>query len=227
MKYEIKYQDSYSMLSIDLENGEMVKAESGAMMAMAETIDVEGKAEGGILKGLGRMLAGEKFFFQTLKANRGAGNVCLAPTAVGGIVPIELNGAEKYLVQKDGFLAGTESIEVNTKMQNLSKGLLSGEGFFIVEISGKGTVFVNSLGAIHPIDVKAGETVIIDNHHLVAWPATMQYSIEKASKGIFSSITSGEGLVCRFTGPGTVYTQTRNPNDFGSWVQRFLPIKGK
>ena len=112
-------------------------------------------------------------------------------------------------------------------MQNLAKGLFSGEGFFVLNVSGRGTVFVNTYGSIHAINLEQGEEIIIDNQHLVAWPSYMNYSIEKASKGWVSSFTSGEGLVCRFRGPGPVLIQTRNPRGFGSWIQQFMPPQGK
>lgn len=224
MKYKIYYPETFSFLEVQLDSGEMLKAESGAMVTMDATIDVEGKVEGGIMKGFGRMLAGEKFFFQTLKANRGSGVVTLAPTYIGGIIPIELNG-ETYVIQKDGFLAGTQDVEIDTKMQNLSKGLFSGEGFFVMKVHGKGTVFVNSYGAVHPIEIPAGQELIIDNQHLVAWPETMQYTIDKASSGWISSVTSGEGLVCKFKGPGKLYIQTRNPGGLASWVRSMVPSK--
>ncbi len=224
MKYKIHYKDSFSLLEVELDRGEGVKAESGAMVSMDDTIDVEGKAEGGILKGLGRMFAGESFFFQTLVANRGVGRATLAPTTVGGIVPIQLDGGS-YSVQKDGFLAASNGVNIDTKMQNLAKGILSGEGFIILKVHGNGVVFVSSHGAIHEIEIPAGKEVVIDNGHLVAWPDTMNYKIEKASKGWISSMTSGEGLVCRFSGPGKVYIQTRNPQSFAAWLSALLPSK--
>ena len=79
-----------------------------------------------------------------------------------------------------------------------------------MKASGVGSVYVSSRGAIHKLELAAGEERIIDNQHLVAWNETMEYKIEKASKGILASVTSGEFLVTRFTGPGTVYIQTRN-----------------
>ncbi|TVY03264.1 TIGR00266 family protein [Cohnella terricola] len=223
MKYEVLYQGAFALLKVHLSAGESVKAESGAMVSMSPNVDVKGTADGGIMAGLGRMLSGETFFFQELSANRGAGEVLLAPSSIGDIQAVELDGSYRLLVQKDGFLAGTSGIQVNTKMQNLSRGLLSGEGFFIVEISGSGTVFLSSYGAIHAINLEPGEERIIDNGHLVAWPDYVHYSIEKASKGWFSSITSGEGLVCRFRGEGIVLIQSRNPSGFGNWVKKFVP----
>ncbi len=55
-----------------------------------------------------------------------------------------------------------------------------------------------------------GERYVVDNGHLVAW--NTKYILERvASGGIISGLSSGEGLVCKFTGPGTVFMQTRNP----------------
>ena len=166
------------------------------------------------------------FFFQELEAVRGDGEVLLGHSLPGGILDVELDGTYGLIVQKDGYLASTESVQVDTKIQNLSQGLFSGEGFFILKVTGKGTVFISSYGVIHPINLAAGEEVLIDNGHLVAWPDYMNYTIEKASSsGWLSSITSGEGLVCRFRGPGVVLIQTRNPQSFEEWIRSMIPAK--
>lgn len=223
MKHEVLYQGAFPLLKVVLEPGENVKAEMGAMVSMTPNIDLKGTVDGGLVRGLGRMLSGEKFFFQELTATRGQGEVLLAPAAIGDIQSVELDGSYKLYVQKDGFLAGTSGIQVNTKMQNLVRGFLSGEGFFIVEISGKGTVFLSSYGAIHAINLAPGQEMIIDNGHLVAWPDYMDYKIEKAAKGWISTVTSGEAAVCRFRGEGVVLIQTRNPSSFGGWIKQFIP----
>ena len=228
MDYKILYTEAFPIVECHLQQGERIKAESDAMIAMSSTIDVEGKMEGGILKGLARAIGvGESFFFQELIASRGAGKVLFGHALPGGIMDVELDGSYGLRVQKDGFLAATQGIQVDTKMQNLMQGLFSGEGLFILNITGKGTVFVSSLGAIHAINLEAGEEILIDNGHLVAWPDYMQYTIEKASKGWFSSITSGEGLVCRFRGPGVVLIQTRNPDSFTGWIRSLIPTGSK
>ena len=143
----------------------------------------------------------------------------------GGIMDVDLDGSYGLVVQKGGFLAATEGIEVETKVQGIAQGLFSREGFFLIKLTGRGTTFVSSYGVIHPINLERGEEVIIDNGHLVAWPDYMDYSIEKASNGWISSFTSGECLVCRFKGPGTVLIQTRNPEGFQLWIQSMLPKK--
>lgn len=221
MKYEILYPEAFPVVECYLERGESIKAESDAMIAMSPTIDVEGRMDGGILRGLARkFLSGESLFFQELIAQRGAGKVLFGHAQVGGILDVELDGSYGLTIQKDGFLAGTQGIDIDTKMQNLTQGILSGEGFFVLNAKGRGTIFIASYGVIHPINLDDGEEVIIDNGHLVAWPDYMDYKIERASNGWISSLTSGEGVVCRFRGPGIVLIQTRNPNNFEKNLER-------
>ena len=127
MKSEILYPGAFPMVRVELAASEHIKAESGAMVSASPTIDIESKMEGGFLGALSRkLLTGEKFFFQTLRANRGPGEVLLAPTVPGEIVVLELDGVNEYLVQKDGFLAGAETVKIESQMQSFSRGLLGG-----------------------------------------------------------------------------------------------------
>lgn len=226
MKYEILYPEAFPIVECELERGESIKAESDAMIAMSPTIDVEGKMDGGILSSLARsFLSGESLFFQELVARRGRGKVLFGHSQIGGILDVELDGSYGLMIQKNGFLASTPGINIETETQNLSRGFLSGEGFFILNAKGRGTVFVSSYGVIHPINLEDREEVIIDNGHLVAWPDYMDYKMERASKGWISSLTSGEGLVCRFRGPGVVLIQTRNPDSFAQHIRSIVGAK--
>ncbi|ACV61930.1 protein of unknown function DUF124 [Desulfofarcimen acetoxidans DSM 771] len=226
MKHKILYPGAFPLLEVELQHGESIKAESDAMVSMSDTLDVEGKMDGGIMGGLARMVAGESFFFQTLTAKRGPGKALLAPSAPGDIIDVELDGSYSLVVQKDGFFAGSRDLQVSAKMQNLAQGIFSGEGFFVLKVSGQGIVFLSSYGGIHVINLEKGEEVVVDNGHLVAWPEYMSYTVEKASKGWISTFTSGEVAVCRFRGPGPVIIQTRNPKGFGHWIRQFIPTRG-
>jgi uncharacterized protein (TIGR00266 family) len=223
LTFRVLYRGAFALLEVHLRHGQTIKAQSDAMVAMDATVDVEGRMEGGLLGGLGRLFSGESFFFQTLRAARGAGVAHLAPAQPGDLLPIHLDGGTPYVLQKDGFLAASEGVEITTTAQNLAKGLFGGEGFFVLKARGRGLLFTESYGAIHEMDIPAGEELIIDNGHLVAWPENVNYKLEKASSGWISSFTSGEGLVCRFRGPGKVFIQSRNPAAFGAWVRPLLP----
>ncbi|MCI8981444.1 MAG: TIGR00266 family protein [Hungatella sp.] len=221
MNYQILYQDAFPVVKCDLAQGESIKAESDAMVAMSGTLDVNGSMGGNLISGIARrVLAGESFFFQNIVASRGLGYVLLGHPIPGGIIDVDLDGSYNLRVQKDGFLAATQGIQVDTAIQNLAQGIFSREGFFVVNARGRGTVFLSSYGAIHAINLDPGEEAIVDNGHLVAWPDYMNYRIEKASNGWISSIMSGECLVCRFRGPGTVLIQTRNPASFTQWIKK-------
>ena len=224
MEYKILYQDAFPVVQCDLRQGESIKAESDAMVAMSATLDVTGNMEGGLLGGLARrMFTGESFLFQRLTAARGPGYALLGHPIPGGIIDVALDGSYGLMVQKGGFLAAEESVQVDTALQNLAQGFFSKEGFFVLNVRGRGTVFLSSYGAIHAINLAAGEEIVVDNGHLVAWPDYMNYKIEKASNGWISSVMSGECLVCRFRGPGPVLIQTRNPESFAGWVRGMMP----
>ena len=227
MEYEILYKEAFPVVKCKLNQGEKIKAESDAMIAMSNTIDVEGGVEGGLLKGFTRMLSGEKFFFQYMTAKRGEGELIFGHAIPGGIIDIELDGTYGLNIQKNGFLASTEGIDIDTKVQNLTKGFLSKEGFFILGVRGKGTLFLSSYGTIHPITLKEGEEIVVDNGHIVAWPDYMSYSIDKASNGWVNSFMSGEMLVCKFRGPGTIFIQTRNPAGFSKWISSMGFLMGQ
>ena len=222
LNYEILYPGVYALVRVDLPRGRHLKAQSDAMVAMAPTIDVEGKMEGGLLAGLGRLMSGESFFLQTLRATRGSGSVFLAPASPGDVVALELQPGEGYVIQKDGFLACSEEVQVSTQVQNLARGLFSQEGFFILKAEGRGLIFLESYGAIHEFVLQPGEQKIVDNGHLVAWSQSMRYDLEMGNPGLIASFTSGENIVCRFSGPGRVLIQTRQPRQFGLWLSRLL-----
>ncbi len=226
MRFEILYPGSYAMAKATLAQDEQFRAESGAMVAMSPTIDVEGKMEGGLWKALKRKaVGGESMFMQTLKATRGPGEVFIAPSTPGDVTLLELNGANNYFLQKEGFLAAESGVTLETVSQGIFKGIMSGEGVFVQRVGGQGKLLVSSFGAIHKLALAPGENYVVDNGHLVAWSGTVTYEIKKASSGWLSSATSGEGFVCHLTGPGDVYFQTRNAASFGQWVASFIPAK--
>lgn len=224
MRYEILGGDAFPLVKVFMEKGESMKAESGAMVAMSKGMSLTSKIDGGIGKAIGRLFSGESFFMQSIEADKSSGWAMLTTPVPGGITPYQLKKGIELLVQKDGFVAGSQGVEVSTKMQNLMRGLFSGEGFFILRLSGEGTVFLSTYGSIFAIDIPAGEDVLIDNGHLIAWESHLKYEITKGARGWTSAFLSGAGIALRFEGPGTVLIQSRNPAGLGHWIFPFLPI---
>ncbi|KAH8599151.1 tryptophan RNA-binding attenuator protein-like domain-containing protein, partial [Bisporella sp. PMI_857] len=201
--YRISHRDTNSVLTVQLAMGCPLTAKPGAMIAMTPTVTLKGAVKFSMKK---MLIGGE----MTTSTYTGPGEVLFAPSAIGDITNIRLGGNEEWSVGRDAFLACTQGVVKDYKRQGLGKAMFSGEGLFVYRISGVGLLWITSFGAIIRKDLADGERYIVDNGHLVAW--NTKYILERvASGGMMSGMVSGEGLVCKFTGPGTVFLQTRNP----------------
>ncbi|RYG26140.1 TIGR00266 family protein [bacterium] len=218
MTQEILYRPTAAVAAIRLEPGEAVRAESGAMLAMSPTVDIEART-GGFGKIVGRLLAGESMFQSRFIAARGGGEVMLAPALPGDVQAIRLEG-DAYLVTSGAFLAASDNLEVNSRTR--LKNFLVGESLFMLRVAGSGMLFVSAFGAIHAVELQLGETIIVDTGHLVAWSDTMDVRVGKATRSFLGSALSGEGIVATLTGPGVIYMQTRAPQALGAFVQQYV-----
>jgi uncharacterized protein (TIGR00266 family) len=201
---------------VRLQAGQEFTAEAGAMIAMSSSVTMTTttyqKKSGGFLKGLKRMISGESFFLNHYKAPSEGGTVFLSTTHAGDMMVKELNG-EGIIVQGGSYVASSQDINVDLSFQGF-KNLISKEGLFWLSIKGKGTLVINSFGAIYPIQVN-GE-YIVDTGHIVAFEENLNFSLTKAGKSWISSMLGGEGLVCKFKGQGTVWLQSHNTASFGA-----------
>ena len=223
MEDNIEYRPSYALLELDLAAGESVRAEAGAMVSYSEGIEIETGASGGLFGSLKRsVLGGESFFQNTFTAERG-GQVTLAPPLPGDVVRHDLE-SERMLVQSGSFLAADDAIELDTEFGG-AKTFFGSEGLFLLELSGTGPTFLSSYGAIHSVDLAEGERYTVDTGHIVAFEETADFSVN-AVGGLKSTLFSGEGLVCRFTGPGRVWLQSRSQDAFLAWLIPQLPTQG-
>ncbi|KAJ5520160.1 hypothetical protein N7463_000613 [Penicillium fimorum] len=209
--YRISHRDTNSLLTLQLAMGCPLSARPGAMIAMSTKITLRGHVSFSFKK---LVIGGS----MAMSHYTGPGEVLLAPPMLGDIIAHEINPKDKWYIGRDSFLAHTAGVHHEYKSQGLSKGFFSGEGFFVYEFSGNGIVWIQSFGAIIKKDIPAGQAYFVDNGHLVAW--NCEYDIERvASGGLLSSFSSGEGLACKFKGPGTVYLQTRNLSAFAAQMK--------
>jgi len=221
MNTEILYRPSYSMAKVLLESEENITVESGSMVGMSSNISVETTMKGGLLKSLARsVLGGESFFVNTYQASGGEGELLLAPTLPGDVFTFDLSG-ESYVVQSGSFLASSEGVATDTKWGG-AKTFFGGEGLIMLRCSGVGTLVLSSYGAIHELEIAAGESFTVDTGHLVAFSEEIGFKV-RAIGGIKSTIFGGEGLVTDLTGPGKVLMQTRSVGAFLDWLLPKLP----
>ncbi len=223
MQHEILYKPSYSLLRVSLEQGEEVCAESGAMVSMSSGIEIKTAAKGGVFGALKRsVLGGESFFVNTFRAEV-AGEVTFAPSLPGDLFAIDLKG-QTLFTQSGAYIAAPPEVNVDTKWGG-GKTFFSREGLFLLKISGTGTVFLSSYGAIHEVELQAGQKYTVDTGHMVAFDESVNYNVKRVG-GLKSTLFSGEGLVCELTGPGKILIQTRSADAFLSWLVPQLPKRG-
>ena len=220
MDIEIIHRPSYSLAIAKLTPNERIRAEAGAMVSMSGDVQIETKAEGGILKSLGRaVLGGESFFQNFFVASAAGGEVTLAPELPGDIAVIEMSSS-KLMIQAGSYMASESTVELTAKVS--VKAFMSAEGISMLEASGSGTLLVSSYGAIFEKTLGAGEKYIVDTSHLVAFDGTMAVQ-PKTVGGMKSTLFSGEGLVVELTGPGKIYIQTRSPQALINWIIPQIP----
>jgi len=146
--------------------------------------------------------------------------VRLAPALPGDVVRYDM-ADERLLVQSGSFLAVDDAIELDTAFGG-AKTFFGSEGLFLLELVGTGPAFLSSYGAIHAVDLDDGERYTVDTGHVVAFEDTADFTVDRVG-GLKSTLFSGEGLVCRFSGPGRVWIQTRSQDAFLAWLIPQLP----
>ena len=219
MKVTTRQGPAFAVARIELGSNETVRVESGAMMAMSAGVILQSKAEGGVLKSLKRAaLGGESFFVSSYTAPAQGGFVDVASRLAGDVVVMDVTPETPLFISKGSWLANHPDVEINTQWGGF-KNLFGSEGGFILRAEGSGPVVFSCYGALEVWNLAAGETISVDTGHMVAYEGSITLNIRQATGGLVQTFKSGEGLIFDFTGPGKVWTQTRNPNEFLGWIQ--------
>ncbi len=221
--HQIDYKiigNSMQMVEVELDPGETVIAEAGAMNYMEQDIRFDTKMGDGSepnqglmgkLLGAGkRMLTGESIFM-THFTNTGSGKsqVTFASPFPGSIIPMDLAqlGGE-IICQKDAFLCAAKGTKVDIAFnRKLGAGFFGGEGFILERLKGDGMAFVHAGGTVIERELR-GETLRLDTGCLVAMTAGIDFDIEM-SRGLKSMFFGGEGLfLATVRGHGKVWIQS-------------------
>lgn len=227
--------ESMQMVEIELDPGETVVAEAGAMNYMEDGIGFETKMGDGSQPDTGfmgklmavgkRALTGESLFM-THFTNRGSGKktVAFASPYPGTIIPVDLSqlGGE-LLCQRDAFLCAAMGTQIGMAFnKKLGAGFFGGEGFILQRLNGDGMAFIHAGGMVVRKELK-GEKLLVDTGCLVAFTSQINYSIERAGN-LKSMIFGGEGLfLATLQGHGTVWLQSL---PFGRMAARIVGAGG-
>lgn len=214
-------------VEILLENtGESVFTQSGGMTWMTEGIEMNTNTRGGLMKGLGRVFAGESLFMAHYTNTKPNSVIAFAAGAPGSIYTLNLNESGPMTCQKGAFLCAQDSVNLKTVLtRKLSAGFFGGEGFILQELSGSGVAFLEIDGDLVERELAPGEVLKVDTGNVVAFDSDMSYEIEMV-KGAKNIIFGGEGLfLTKLTGPGKVILQTQSIAEFALRIAPYIPIK--
>ena len=221
MQIDVMYRPAHSLARVWLPPGESIVAESGAMVGMSPNVQMQTQSQGGLMGGLKRMFGGESFFRNTFTAQGSPGEVLLAHALCGDMIVLDMTQLG-YFVQSSSFIASTGNVNIETKVGGF-RSFFAGEGVFVLKATaaGPGQMLVGAFGGVEQLNCDGN--LVIDTGHLVAWDASLTYSVGKSGSGWIASFLSGEGLVCHFTGQGRIWIQSRNPTAYGQTVGKLLP----
>ena len=205
------FGDDMQIVEVELDPGEGVRAEAGAMMYMDPGIDMQTNTGGGAFKGFKRMLTGESFFITNF-VHRGTGtaHVAFGAPYPGKVVPIDLpNFDGQFIAQKDSFLCAAQGVEIEVAFtKKLGTGIFGGEGFILQRLEGDGLAFVHAGGALIEKRLKPGEVLRVDTGCIVGFSRGVDYDIQLVG-GFKNALFGGEGLfMATLEGPGTAYLQS-------------------
>lgn len=192
-----------------LKAGETVLTENGGMSWMDSGITMKTTTNGGIMKGLGRALAGESIFMNTYTAEKDDVEIAFASCFPGEILEFNLNEGEMIIAQKRAFLCAENTVDISMHFRKkIGAGFFGGEGFIMQKMTGPGKVFLEIDGSLVKKELQAGEKLKIDNGHLAAMTSNVDLNIETV-KGVKNIVFGGEGLfLTTLEGPGTVWIQS-------------------
>ncbi|MCH2119758.1 MAG: TIGR00266 family protein [Planctomycetota bacterium] len=239
--HEVDYEvfgDDMQIVEVELDPGETVIAEAGAMNYMEEGITFEAKMGDGsepqqgfvqkMISAAGRSLTGESIFM-THFTNEGFGKrrVAFAAPYPGKIIPLDLAEIGGSMTcQKDAFLCAALGTKVSIAFQKrLGAGFFGGEGFILQKLVGDGKAFVHAGGTVIKKELR-GETLRVDTGCLVAFTEGIEYNIERAGS-LKSMFFGGEGLfLATLKGHGTVLLQSLPFSRLADRVIQHAPAAG-
>ena len=149
------------VVEMNLKSGETVYTQSGGMAYQGDGIEMKSNSRGGIMKGIGRMFAGESMFMANYTAQKDDALIAFGSTVPGNVLPIDLSTMPSGItLQKGSFLCAEDTVETSVKFtKKFSAGFFGGEGFILQQATGSGMLFLEVDGDPIEKELKEGEVL--------------------------------------------------------------------
>lgn len=223
MKYTIE-GTPLPVVICELNSGETMISEGGSMSWMSDNMKMETTSSGGVSKVFGRMLSGESMFLNRYTSVGKTGMIAFASSFPGSIKAFDIRPGTSIIVQKAGFLAATEQVELSVHFnKKIGAGLFGGEGFIMQKLSGNGTAFIEIDGHAMEYNLGPADKMVVDTGYLAMMEESCSIDIVSVP-GIKNMLFGGEGLFNTVvSGPGKIILQTHPINNVAMSLYKYMP----
>lgn len=224
---------AFAQLEVNLKKSQSIMSNAGSLAYMREGVEKGDIKLNGVVRAFKRALGGQSMIQTSYKGVGNGGSITFASPVPGDILKLNLKPGQKVIISRESYIAGSPSIKVSGKLN--WRGIFAvgqDEGAFLPTLENTsaedGEVWLGSYGAFKVHNLKAGQSLLVNNGLFLASVGTEDgyvpmYEVVKLGKTIVSSLLGGEGLGMQFKGPALVCTQSHNLDDLAAMVAARMP----
>lgn len=214
------------ILATDLQPGQIVFSDTGAMSWMTATVGMSTKAGGGLGGVLKRAVSGATAFIIDFTVTGGPGQVAFSTDFPGKILPVELDAGQSVIVHRHAFLCAEKSVSLDVFFtRKLGAGLFGGEGFILQKLTGPGMIFAELDGDAVEYHLQPNQVMKVEPGHIAMFESTVAFDIEMI-KGMANILLGGEGLfLATLKGPGRVWLHSMTVSKMAHRLVEYMPAK--
>jgi uncharacterized protein (TIGR00266 family) len=207
-----------TFLKICLKMDQSVLTSPGSLIYLKGDVEKGEIKFDGIGKALWRGFGGEDMFITKYTGKKKSGEIAVGCDMPGDLVEIDIEPNTEWCISRGSFLCSTENLKISSQV--VARGLFgigTSEGFMMPLIQSddkSGKFWLACYGTFEKIELKKNEDIIIDNGCFLAANKNMNYTIESLGKNLLGTLFGGEVFGMKFVGPGTIYIQSKNLNNF-------------
>ena len=217
------------VLEVRLDPGESVVAESGQLGWFDDGVELEtttaAAGADGVWDAALRTFGGGTFFMTRYQSVSKSGVVAFPARLPGKIVQVPLGPGHSYLIQRHGFLAGLEGVELSTALHpgHVGSAALGGFGFMLQKLEGTGHAWLELAGELSEYDLQPGQTMHVHPAHVGLVESSVSYELGMVP-GLKNKLFGGDGLfLLKLTGPGKIWLQSLSLPLLANALEPYLP----
>eukprot|EP00667_Euglena_gracilis_P018560 EG_transcript_19729 len=210
MKFNVIPQGSGSAVQVLLEPGETLQADRCAMFCKRSSVRLRSRLRGGVLQGLFLLaLQGEDLWLSAFSSENALDEVFFVSPEPRELIVIPIDDETIWNIQHATFVCASGGVCLRSSYVGARKWF--GQGLFVLQAEGSGVVVLAAHGSATLRELASADEYVADSGHVVAWPSTARCEALTAVRGWALALVSGDGVVCRFRGPGRLYLQRQQP----------------